>query len=99
MFVITAAAAAADDENEFPVTYKIADQMGEKIEGTFHEEELQSSIQQTDRHDRTPLSLRRSLTREERTIKGRTEQLVKHENYDDKFNQWISEKQLADLKP
>ena len=69
-----------------PVTYKIVDLMGEAIEGYFYEKELQKSKQQTFRIEKV-------LSRDN---KGNLA-LVKWSGYPDKFNSWVSIKDLVDF--
>ena len=69
-----------------PVTYSISDLMAEKIKGSFYEQELQKAKQQT--------------FRIEKIIKHDSKNkisLVKWSGYPDKFNSWISSKDLVDF--
>ena len=65
-----------------PFTYKIQDTHGDEIQGTFYEEELQKTKQDT-------------VFRIEKVLKRRTrrdgikEVFVKWKGYNDTFNQWI----------
>ena len=69
-----------------PVTYKIVDLMGETIEGSFLEQELQRAKQQTYR-------IENILRRDNRKKLA----LVKWSGYPDKFNSWVSFSDLVDL--
>ena len=62
-----------------PVTYYIIDSMGEEIEGSFYEKELQNEKQQTFRIEKV---LRRDAKKKN--------VLVKWRGYSDKFNSWIN---------
>ena len=65
-----------------PPTYTIEDTLGELVQGTFYEQELQSSVQE--------------IYRIERVFKrGRDRALVKWKGYNNAFNSWIP---LADLE-
>ena len=66
-----------------PVTYSIVDLMGEEIKGTFYEQELQKAKQQTFRTEKVI----------ERDNKKKMA-LVKWSGYPDKFNSWVSSKDL-----
>ena len=68
------------------VTYSIADLMGESIKGSFYQQELQKAKQQT--------------FRIEKVIRGNNKKklaLVKCSGYPDKFNSWVSFKDLVDF--
>ena len=65
-----------------PPTYTIEHTMGEPVQGTFYEQELQSSVQEIYRIDRV---LKR----------GKDRVLVKRKDYSNAFNSWIP---LADLE-
>ena len=67
-----------------PITYKIADLNGEKIDGTFYEPELQKTSQQ--------------LFRIEKVIeKGKNKSLVKWKGYSNDFNSWVDNKDIVNL--
>ena len=68
-----------------PFTYKIKDTRGEEIQGTFYEEELQKTKQETYRVEKV---LRR------RTRNGVKEIYVKWKGYNNTFNQWIPESDI-----
>jgi hypothetical protein len=64
-----------------PPTYKITDQNGEEIQGTFYEQELQKTSQE--------------IFRIEKVIRKRGNKLlVKWSGYPETFNSWIVNKQL-----
>ena len=67
-----------------PFTYKIEDTRGEEIQGTFYEEELQKTKQES--LFRIEKVLRRRTTKD-----GVREIFVKWKGYNDTFNQWIPE--------
>ena len=69
-----------------PVTYKIVDLLGEKVEGSFYEKELQKAKQQTFR-------IEKGVRRDNKKKKA----LVKWKGYSDKFNSWVSFKDLVDF--
>ena len=69
-----------------PVTYKIVDLLGEEIEGSFYEKELQKAKQQTFRIEKV-------IRRDNKKKKA----LVKWKGYSDKFNSWVSFKDLVDF--
>ena len=63
-----------------PVTYKLEDLMGDEVDGTFYELELQKTAQETFRVEDV-------IDRNEKT----GEILVKWSGYPEKFNEWIPE--------
>ena len=67
-----------------PVTYRIVDLLGEKVEGSFYEKELQKAKQQTFRIEKV-------VRRDNKKKKA----LVKWKGYSDKFNSWINFKDLV----
>ena len=69
-----------------PITYKIVDSMGEEIEGSFHEQELQKAKQQTFR-------MAKVLKRDNKKKMAS----VKWSGYYDKFNSWINFKDLGNF--
>ena len=69
-----------------PVTYKIVDLLGEEIEGSFYEKELQKAKQQTFRIERV-------VRRDNKKKKA----LVKWKGDSDKFNSWINFKDLVNF--
>ena len=69
-----------------PVTYHIVDLLGEKVGGSFYEKELQKAKQQTFRIEKV-------VRRDNKKKKA----LVKWQGYSDKFNSWVSFKDLVDF--
>ena len=69
-----------------PVTYKIVDLLGEEIEGSFYEKELQKAKQQTFRIEKVV----RRHTKKKKA-------LVKWKGYSDKLNSWITFKDSVDF--
>ena len=69
-----------------PITYSIVDLMGEAIEGSFYEQELQKAKQETFRIEKV-------LKRDDKKKKA----LVSWSGYPDKFNSWISIKDLENI--
>ena len=69
-----------------PITYHIVDLLGEKVEGSFYERELQKAKQQTFRIEKV-------IRRDNKKKKA----LVKWKGYSDKFNSWVSFKDLVDF--
>ena len=67
-----------------PVTYKVVDLMGEAIGGSFYEQELQKTEQEIFRIDKV---LRR--------YNKKKIALVRWSGYPDKFNSWVSFKDLV----
>ena len=67
-----------------PVAYKIIDLLGEEIEGSFYEKELQKAKQQTFRIEKV-------VRRDNKKKKA----FVKWKGYSDKFNSWINFKDLV----
>ena len=72
-------------QNTNPITYKLEDLKEEKIEGTFYEPELQKTKQQVFRIEKV-------------LEKGKNKSLVKWKGYDEKFNSWVDNKKLIDLR-
>jgi len=79
------------DNSRAPVLYHLEDQMDEKIEGSFYEEELQKTKLQD-------FSMVEKVIRR-KTEKGKKEKdaYVKWDGYDDKFNSWVEESTIANL--
>ena len=69
-----------------PVTYYIVDLLGEEIEGSFYEKELQKGKQQTFRIEKV-------VRRDNKKKRA----LVKWKGYSDKFNSWISFEDLVNF--
>ena len=69
-----------------PITYNIVDLLGEKIEGSFYEKELQKAKQQTFRIEKV-------VRRDNKKKKA----LVKWKGYSDKFNSWVDFKDLGNF--
>ena len=69
-----------------PVTYNVVDLLGEKVEGSFYEKELQKAKQQTFR-------IEKIVRRDNKKKKA----LVKWKGYSDKFNSWVNFKDLVDF--
>ena len=69
-----------------PVTYYIVDLLGEKVEGSFYEKELQKAKQQNFRIEKVV-----------RRDKKKKKALVKWKGYSNKFNSWVSFKDLVDF--
>ena len=69
-----------------PVTYSIVDLMGEPIKGSFYEQELQKAKQQTFRIEKV-------IRRDNKKKMA----LVQWSGYPDKFNSWVSSKDLVDF--
>ena len=69
-----------------PVTYSIVDLMGEEIKGSLYEQELQKAKQQTFRIEK--------IIRRDNKKKIA---LVKWSGYPDKFNSWVSFKDLENF--
>ena len=70
--------------------YKIKDDAGEILDGTFYEPELQKIIKNDDVY-RVEKVLRK------RKRRGVTEYFVKWKGYSDKFNSWVSERDISKL--
>ena len=69
-----------------PVTHYVVDLLGEKVEGSFYEKELQKAKQQTFR-------IGKVVRRDNKKKKA----LVKWKGYSDKFNSWVSFKDFVDF--
>ena len=67
-------------------TYYLVDLLGEKVEGSFYEKELQKAKQQTFRIEKV-------VRRDNKKKKA----LVKWKGYSDEFNSWVSFKDLVDF--
>ena len=73
-----------------PITYKIVEYDGSPIEGSFYEQELQKT-NETD-------SFLIDKVLETRTKKGKKEHLVSWLGWPEKYNSWVSDKDMKDLK-
>ena len=62
-----------------PGVYKITDYNGEEIQGTFYEQELQSSTQEVFKIEKV-------------VKKGKAQSLVKWVGYPETFNSWVDNK-------
>ena len=69
-----------------PLAYKVVDLLGEEIEGSFYEKELQKAKQQTFRTEKV-------IRQDNKKKKA----LVEWKGYSNKFNSWVSFKDLADF--
>ena len=69
-----------------PITYNVVDLLGEKVEGSFYEKELQLAKQQTFRIEKV-------VRRDNKEKKA----LLKWKGYSDKFNSWVDFKDLVDF--
>ena len=70
--------------------YKLKDDAGEILEGTFYEVELQKVIKEDDVYRVEKIFRKRKR-------KGVVEYFVKWKGYADKFNSWVSEKDISKL--
>ena len=69
-----------------PITYKVKDLNGEEIQGTFYEQELQKSHQDT--------------FRIEKVLKTKGDKMyVKWKGYSNDFNSWINKSDVVGLNP
>ena len=75
-----------------PVVYRLKDQLGELIEGTFYEQELQKIIVPPDFAFKIEDVLSRRKKGKDSLV------LVKWKGWPDKFNSWIPEKDIIHLK-
>ena len=75
--------------HQLPV-YKLKDDTGEILDGTFYEPELQKIIKNDDIY-RVEKVIRK------RKRKGVTEYFVKWKGYQDKFNSWVPERDISRL--
>jgi L-rhamnose mutarotase len=73
-----------------PVTYELQDYSGEKVKGSFYEQEIQKTEQ------KDVYLIEKEIKR--RKVKGKTEVLVKWLGWDDKYNSWIDESELIKFK-
>ena len=75
-------------QKTIPVTYKLKDSLGEVIEGSFYQQEIQKSNQDVYRVEKV---IRK------KKINGVDHALVKWSGYSEKHNQWIPVKDLGKL--
>src|SRR5579872_6587310 len=75
-------------QKTMPVTYKLKDLLGEDIEGSFYEQELQKSHQEVYRVEKV---IRK------KKINGVDHALVKWRGYNEKHNQWLPVKNLENI--
>ena len=75
-----------------PAVYRLEDQAGEKIEGTFYEQELQKIIVPPD----FAFKIEKVIGR--KRIGKNTHLHVKWKGWPEKFNSWVAEKNIIDLK-
>ena len=75
-----------------PSVYRLIDDLGEVLDGTFYEPELQKVLVPADKLYRVESVLQR------RKVGRRTESLVKWYGYPFKFNSWIDAKALVHYK-
>ena len=83
----------ASKEYKYPrISYKLKDQLGDDIEGTFFTEHLQQV-------DKLPEVYHvDSIIRSKKSAEGGKEYLVKWKGYPDKFNSWIHERDMKNIK-
>ena len=75
-------------QNTIPVTYKLKDTLGELLEGSFYQDELQRSQQEVYRVEKV---IRK------KKINGVEHALIKWSGYSEKHNQWIPLKEVDKL--
>jgi len=75
-------------QKTIPVTYKLKDTLGELLEGSFYQQELQKSVQEIYRVEKV---IRK------KKINGVEHALVKWSGYNEKHNQWIPVEELEKL--
>mgnify|MGYP001597207249 FL=1 len=66
---------------KYPPSYKLADYNGEKIKGSFYDQELQKTV--------LPSTFLVETIIKKKTVKGKKMELVKWLGYPEKFNSWI----------
>jgi hypothetical protein len=79
------------DTLQYPTMYELEDLQGETIKGKFYEDEMQSTELQD-------FAIVEKIL-DTKTVKRKKMYLVKYDGYGDKFNEWISEHQLEQLRP
>ena len=75
-------------QKTIPVTYKIKDSLGEILQGSFYNEELQKTNQEVYRVEKVI---------SKKKIDGVEHALVKWSGYSKKYNQWIPTKDLEKI--
>jgi hypothetical protein len=75
--------------NHLPIQYSLIDLKGDEIKGKFYNEELQK----TDLKDFAVVE----KILEKKKVKGKKMFLVKYDGYSDKFNEYLTTKQLEDI--
>ena len=68
-----------------PVTFKLVDLLGEEVTGSFYEQELQKNNQEVFRVEKV-------------LFEENGKSFVKWKGYSDKFNSWILDEWIDDLK-
>ena len=68
-----------------PITFKLVDLLGEEVTGSFYEEELQKTNQEVFRVEKV-------------LFEENGKSFVKWKGYSDKFNSWIDDKWVMELK-
>ena len=79
----------AEVKNTVPPTYKIKDDRGTILEGTFYEPELQKTHEDT-------FQIEKIISR--KIIKGKKYARIKWKGYDNSYNTWEPEENVKDLK-
>jgi hypothetical protein len=79
------------DTSRYPTMYQLEDLQGESIDGKFYEDEMQST-------NLKDFALVEKIL-DRKTVKRKKFYLVKYDGYGEKFNEWISEQQLEQLRP
>ena len=70
--------------------YKLKDEAGEILDGTFYDEEIQKVIKEDDVY-----RVEKAFCMRKR--KGVVEYFVKWKGYSDKFNSWVAESDISKL--
>jgi len=74
-----------------PITYNLNDLMGEEVDGSFYEQELQVTKLKD-------FSLVEKVLKK-RKVKGKEQKFVKFFGWPSKFDQWLDAKDVADINP